>query len=143
MGENKQMSNKTNQSQREKTSSTQSISCNYVLVPQEWIDQINGAINDLRQEVRNISTCSFFNKNILDMEEAARYTGLSTGYLYKLVSRREISCYKAQVGHKNYFKKEDLDHWLLAKRCLTVKEIDEQAAAYTLNNPVMRKKRRQ
>lgn len=146
MGENKQMSNKNNHSQRdteENNSSTKIISGNYVLVPQEWLDQISKTINDLRQEVKNISIAGFYNKDILDMEEAAKYTGLSTGYLYKLVSRREISCYKAQVGHKNYFKKEDLNHWLLAKRCLTMKEIEEQAAAYTLKNPVMGKKRRQ
>lgn len=125
--------------EKKEISSEEPTENKYVLVPKVWLDQICSNINELRQEIKNLCTASIYNKDILDMKEAAIYTGLSTGYLYKLVSRREISCYKAQIGHKNFFKKEELNSWLLAKKCLTKKEIEQQAAAYTLKNPVMRK----
>lgn len=59
-------------------------------------------------------------KNILDIEEACRYLNLSDSTVYKLTSKNEIKHYKPN-GKKIYFKKEDLDNWILSKS----KKLDE------------------
>jgi len=45
---------------------------------------------------------------MLTTEEAAKYLGLSKGYLYKLTMQKKITYYKP-FGNKNYFRREDLD----------------------------------
>lgn len=53
-------------------------------------------------------------KEILDLEEACKYLNLSDSSIYKLTSKNEIRHYKPN-GKKIYFKKEDLDGWILSK----------------------------
>ena len=60
--------------------------------------------------------------------EAALFTGLSKGHLYRLTSERQIPHYKK--NRKLYFKKSELEAWLLADRVLTAAEIDSQATTY-------------
>ena len=67
-------------------------------------------------------------KPVLDLDEAALFTGLSKGHLYRLTSERQIPHYKK--NRKLYFKKSELEAWLLADRVLTAAEIDSQATTY-------------
>jgi excisionase family DNA binding protein len=46
---------------------------------------------------------------------AAAYLHLSKGYLYRLVYLKKITCYKPNGG-KIFFKKEDLDAFMLRGR---------------------------
>ena len=66
-------------------------------------------------------------KNILTLEEVAEYTHLSKSYIYKLTSRREIPCYKPN-GKQLYFKRTEIDEWLLTNRKMTNKEIESEVA---------------
>ena len=71
-------------------------------------------------------------KPVLDIEEAALFTGFSVGHLYRLTSGKEIPHYKKD--RKLYFKKAELEEWMLETRILTNGEIDAQAQAYVLRH---------
>lgn len=67
-------------------------------------------------------------KNTLNLEDAALYTGLSTGHLYRLTSTRAIPHYKQ--SRKLYFSKAELDEWMRERRVATTSEIDSRASTY-------------
>lgn len=71
-------------------------------------------------------------KPVLDITEAALFTGFSVGHLYRLTSSKEIPHYKKD--RKLYFKKSELEEWMLENRILTNEEIDAQAQAYILRH---------
>ena len=60
-------------------------------------------------------------KNLLCFKEAIEYLNVSDSFLYKMTSARKITFFKPS-GKLIYFKKEDLDDWLLQNK---VKSIDE------------------
>jgi len=70
----------------------------------------------------------------LNFNEAAQYLTCSKSYLYKLTHRRLIPCFKP-LGKKLFFKRQDLECFLLQKPIKTSKEI-EQAA---INRIVLKK----
>lgn len=63
-------------------------------------------------------------KEILTLAEAALYTGLSKSFLYKKTSLRQIPFYKIEMK-LIYFKKTELDQYLLANRLAPVPEMAE------------------
>lgn len=67
-------------------------------------------------------------KNVLDLQEAAMFTGLSIGHLYRLTSGRKIPHFKKV--RKLYFKKSELEEWMLERKVLTEEEIDKKATTY-------------
>lgn len=71
-------------------------------------------------------------KPVLDIEEAALFTGFSVGHLYRLTSGKGIPHYKKD--RKLYFKKTELEEWMLESRILTNDQIDAQAQAYILRH---------
>ncbi len=66
-------------------------------------------------------------KNILTLEEVAEYTHLSKSYVYKLTSKGYISYYKPN-GKQLYFKRTEIDEWLLTNRNKTNQEIEREIA---------------
>ncbi len=73
----------------------------------------------------------FTTKDILTSEEAAKYMGISISYLYKLTHRHAIPYYKPR-GKMCYFRRNELDEWLLNNRVSTATEIDQRAQAYCM-----------
>jgi excisionase family DNA binding protein len=71
----------------------------------------------------------FTNKLIFNIEEIAQYTGLSKLYIYKLTSKNSIPHYKPN-GKNIYFKKEEIDNWLLRNRQATNEELESEAVNY-------------
>lgn len=65
-------------------------------------------------------------KEVLTAEEAARYMGMSMSYVYKLTNRGLIPFYKP-TGKMVYFKRTELEQWLLANRYATNAELEERA----------------
>ena len=47
----------------------------------------------------------------ITIKEAAEYLGYSVGYLYKLVSKKEIPFYQP-TGSKILFDKEEIEKWV-------------------------------
>lgn len=71
-------------------------------------------------------------KPVLLVEEAAIFTGFSVQHLYRMTSAKQIPHYKKD--RKLYFKKSELEEWMLETRILTNDEIDAQAQAYVLRH---------
>ena len=72
-------------------------------------------------------------KEVLNFNEAAIYLELSHSHLYKLTSGNFINHYKPN-GKKIYFKRTELDIWLLRNRQSSKDEIDQLAADYLIKN---------
>lgn len=64
-------------------------------------------------------------KPFLTLEDAALYLSLSTSTIYKLCSKRKISYLKPN-GKENFFRREDLDSYLLSTRIPSKTEIEKQ-----------------
>lgn len=70
-------------------------------------------------------------KEILTIEEAAEFLSVSKSYLYKQTSAQAIPHYKP-TGKRYYFKRSELEAWILAGRISTKSEIAQRANAYCL-----------
>jgi excisionase family DNA binding protein len=65
--------------------------------------------------------------------QAVEYLNLAKATLYKFTACREIRHFKK--GKKLYFKKSELDEWILESRIKTRKEIETEATNYLLKRP--------
>lgn len=74
----------------------------------------------------------YFLKPILTFEEGCQYTGLSKSWMYKLTSTGKIPFYKPE-GRKIYFKKSDLEDWMLRNRQSSNAEIERKATKHSLS----------
>lgn len=72
-----------------------------------------------------ITMNTLMQKTTLTLTEAAVYTGLSKSYLYKKTSARQIPFYKLE-GKLIFFKKDELDNWILKNRIPTQEEVSEK-----------------
>ena len=70
------------------------------------------------------------NKNVLNVEEAVEYTGLSRSFLYKLTAKGEIPFSKPR-GKLLYFSREKLDQWLLSNEQKSNRELNSEAVEYS------------
>lgn len=68
-------------------------------------------------------------KSVLRAEEVAELIGISKGYLYKLTSARQIPYYKPRGGGI-YFKREEVEQWMLRNRRATREELAGKVEEY-------------
>lgn len=80
---------------------------------------------------RLIESQGIYTKEVLNFNEACLYLELSQSHLYKLTSAGNIPYYKPN-GKKLYFKRTELENWLLRNRNTTQEEIDSKAADYLI-----------
>lgn len=73
-------------------------------------------------------------KNVLSMNDVSLLCGVSKGTIYNLVSKKKIPYYKSEGGKLTYFKKEEIENWLCAKRVPTAEETERKAINYCLTN---------
>lgn len=69
---------------------------------------------------------------LLTTKEFSEYSGLSLSHIYKLTHGRRIPFFRP-MGKTIYFKKTDVDNFLLQNRQSTKSEIENEANAYLLN----------
>lgn len=71
-------------------------------------------MNDLKLEDRlmRLEQLLTANKEVLTLDEACLYTGISRSYMYKLTSAEKIPHSKPS-GKMIYFDRKKLDSWLL------------------------------
>ena len=87
-------------------------------------------IIDIRASLDRIERLSLIGaKNVLDIQEAAIYTRLSVQHLYRLTSSKQIPHFKK--ARKLYFKKSELEDWMLESKVLTEAEVQREAERYT------------
>ena len=72
-------------------------------------------------------------KPVLTFEEACKYCGVSASSMYKHTSANRIAYYKPE-GKLIYFKRDELDEWMLRNRQSTHEEMAEMATSYTARN---------
>jgi excisionase family DNA binding protein len=72
-------------------------------------------------------------KDVLNFDEGCEYLDLSPSHVYKLTSTGGVPHYKPN-GKKIYFKRAELDQWLLRNRTTTVDEIEAKAASFQIKN---------
>ncbi len=77
------------------------------------------------------NTSNNLNKEILNFNDACQFLDYSKSYLYKLTYSRQIEHYKPN-GKKLYFKKSDLEAWLLRNRIKTADEIELEAIDFVV-----------
>lgn len=84
-------------------------------------------LNKLTEIAEKLTEQNLFQKTVLNFNEACAYLDLSQSHLYKLTSARHIPHFCPQ-GKKLYFRRDELDSWLLRNRQLTNEELQETAA---------------
>lgn len=70
-------------------------------------------------------------KEVLNFGEACEFLNLSASYLYKLTSAQKLPHYKPN-GKKIYFRRGELQEWLLQNRIKSLAEIDTEAIDYVV-----------
>lgn len=89
--------------------------------------------HDLHKFMKDLEVKYYLNnKKVLSFEEGCNYCNLSSSKMYKHTSNNNIPYYKPE-GKKIYFKKEELDNWLLRNRQSTNEELEREATKYSLN----------
>lgn len=66
-------------------------------------------------------------KEVLTLDECSIFTGYSKNHLYRLTSQRAIPFYKP-MGGTIYFRKSEIENWLLQNRKATEMEINSKAS---------------
>ena len=78
-----------------------------------------------------LETQQAMQKQVLNFNDTCIYLELSQSHLYKLTSTASIPHYKPN-GKKLYFKREELDTWLLRNRSNSIDETEQEAANYLI-----------
>ena len=68
-------------------------------------------------------------KSVFDVSEAAQFLGLSEARVYHLTAANGIPHYKK--GRSVYFKKSELEEWLLESRVMSESELRSKAAVHS------------
>jgi excisionase family DNA binding protein len=80
------------------------------------------------EEIKSLTIIQI--KDILSVKEAAMYMDVSKSYLYKLCQKRQIAHSHSEGGKNIYFRKKDLNEWMLHSKSITQKEIEAKAKRF-------------
>lgn len=89
-------------------------------------EEFTGFIKDLKENL-------FYLKNELTIKEAAKYLGVSVSTLYKMTMHNEIPFYRPGK-RRIYFKRQELDQWMITNRQATNEEMQRDASLSDLTN---------
>lgn len=68
-------------------------------------------------------------KSMLNIKEASFILGMTERSIREKVRDHELPCYKPNVN-RLYFKKSELEDWMMQNRSKSMTEIESEAAAY-------------
>ena len=83
-------------------------------------------VSQLKNRVDNLENVLRNGKDVLTLEEASLYTGISRSTLYKLTSAHEILYYKPH-GKLILFERKELLAWVRANRIAAKDENEDEA----------------
>ena len=116
-----------------------------ITVIQEFIERF-GTLEALIKRFEELEGQLYILKEVLNVEEAAKYLNISTGHLYRLTSTHEIPFSKPNGKHI-FFERKALDDWKRRNPVLSNREIERQAAlagiGTGINSTQMKKGKRQ
>lgn len=93
-------------------------------------------LKDIYEKLDNIETIVSINKkDILTPDETAKFLGVAKTTLYTMTSKRLIPYYKPSYKMV-YFKKKEIENWMLQNRVDTRDEVDLQAEIYIQKHPL-------
>jgi excisionase family DNA binding protein len=97
--------------------------------------EISQVLQKLIKIENDVSELKLLKKEVLTLAETSQYLQVSPSHLYKLTSKGQIPHY-CPNGKKLYFKRVELDSWLLRnpKREPDLGEIEKAAANYLILN---------
>ncbi len=93
-------------------------------------DEIKSVLEDIKDILQKQN---IFKKEILTLDEAVEYMGVSKSFLYKLTSKGKISHFKPN-GKRVFFKRADLNDWMLTNKSETIDELESQTLNYLNRN---------
>lgn len=85
--------------------------------------------NELKEIKELLKKQTIQQKEILTVEEASEFLGLSTSRLYKMTSNKEIPHYKPG-GKKIYLNRQELEQWILNSRIASTSDFDDEMGSY-------------
>jgi len=86
-------------------------------------------LEKLHQDVAELKGLMLAQKEVLGIDELTLYSGLSKTYIYKLMHSNKIPFYKPG-GKKIYFKRSEVDNWLLSNQVSTDEELEHGVDNY-------------
>lgn len=97
--------------------------------------EITEGLQELTEGLQELKKLTLLGaKNALDMNDVCLLTGLSKGHVYQLVCAGKIPYYKSAGGKYTYFKKQEIESWLLAHRFATKDEVEREAITNCLQS---------
>jgi len=72
-------------------------------------------------------------KNVLNVDDLCLLLGTTRKNVYKMTSEKQIPFYKPQGG-KIYFKKDEVEAWMLRNRSASLDEIENKAELFCITN---------
>ena len=88
--------------------------------------QMTKLIADLQKRVETLEDMLEAGKEVLTVEEAAKFMGMARSSLYKMTSDQTIPFYRPN-GKMIFFEKTDLISWIRKNRVSSREEIEEEA----------------
>jgi excisionase family DNA binding protein len=70
-------------------------------------------LDNITDRLNDIMSLLFYAKPTMTVEEAALYLGVTRCTFYKIARKYHLKCSRPTKG-KKYYRKEDLDDWLLS-----------------------------
>lgn len=89
----------------------------------------------IEERIKALEKIFLCQKEIFNLDEAAMYIGVSKSNLYKMTAYRKIPHYKP-AGRYIYFERAELDNWIREGAVKTEEQLNDQANAYTMTNPL-------
>ena len=88
--------------------------------------QMTKLIADLQKRVEALEDMLEAGKEVLTVEEAAKFMGMARSSLYKMTSDQTIPFYRPN-GKMIFFEKSDILSWIRKNRVSSREEIEEEA----------------
>lgn len=88
--------------------------------------QMTKLIADLQKRVETLEDMLEAGKEVLTVEEAAKFMGMARSSLYKMTSDQSIPFYRPN-GKMIFFEKSDILSWIRKNRVSSREEIEEEA----------------
>lgn len=88
--------------------------------------QMTKLIADLQKRVDTLEDMLEAGKEVLTVEEAAKFMGMARSSLYKMTSDQTIPFYRPN-GKMIFFEKTDILSWIRKNRVSSREEIEEEA----------------
>ena len=88
--------------------------------------QLTKLIADLQKRVETLEDMLEAGKEVLTVEEAAKFMGMARSSLYKMTSDQTIPFYRPN-GKMIFFEKSDILSWIRKNRVSSREEIEEEA----------------